>query len=53
MRRINFGHYTSMVKNRLDDKWLFFNDGRKPELINKESSLQQKDAYMLFYERNN
>jgi ubiquitin C-terminal hydrolase len=53
MKRINFGHYTSMVKNRLDNKWLFFNDGRKPELINKESSLQQKDAYMLFYERNN
>jgi len=53
MKRINFGHYTSMVKNRLDNRWLFFNDGRKPELINKESSLQQRNTYMLFYERNN
>lgn len=53
MKRINFGHYTSMVKNRLDGKWLFFNDSRKPELITNLDSLQQKDTYMLFYERNN
>ena len=51
MGRIDFGHYTSMVKNRLDNKWLFFNDGKKPQVINNEESLQQKDAYMLFYYR--
>ena len=39
------GSYIISVQDNLDS--------RKPELITNLDSLQQKDTYMLFYERNN
>lgn len=47
----NFGHYTSLVKNRLDNNWYLFNDGIKPILIINKSQLQNRKAYLLFYYR--
>ena len=49
---IDFGHYTSIVKNRLDNNWYLFNDSNNLEKAKKRADLQQRDAYMLFYYRN-
>ena len=45
----NAGHYTSLVKNRYDNNWYEFNDGREPIKMTKKSDIQNKNAYMLFY----
>lgn len=45
----NSGHYTSLVKNRLDDNWYLFNDGREPCKATKLHHIQNKNAYLLFY----
>ena len=45
---INFGHYTSNVINRFDNKWYNFNDS--VPLINiKDDEIINKNAYNLFY----
>jgi ubiquitin C-terminal hydrolase len=49
---IDFGHYTSIVKNRLDNNWYLFNDSNNLIKAKKRDDLQQSDAYMLFYYRN-
>jgi ubiquitin C-terminal hydrolase len=49
---INFGHYTSYIKSRLDDKWYHFDDNQPIELINDSNVITEK-AYLLFYYRNN
>jgi ubiquitin carboxyl-terminal hydrolase 8 len=49
---IDIGHYTSIVKNKLDNRWYIFNDAHDPELLNP-SQIQNKNAYMLFYIREN
>jgi ubiquitin C-terminal hydrolase len=46
---INMGHYTSLVKNRNDNNWYLFNDGKDPIKIMKEEQLYDKSAYLLFY----
>lgn len=43
---INYGHYTSMVINRFDNKWYNFNDSKCLEEVNEIIS---KNAYNLFY----
>ena len=48
---INFGHYTSNVVNRFDNKWYTFDDS-KPIVELDESDIITKDAYMLFYYKN-
>jgi len=48
---INAGHYTSIVKNRLDDNWYLFDDESKPILAERMEQLQQRNAYLLFYYR--
>jgi ubiquitin C-terminal hydrolase len=40
------GHYTSIIKNKINNNWYFYNDSAPIELISK---LQQSNAYMLFY----
>ncbi len=48
---INFGHYTSHVINRFDNKWYTFDDSKK--LIEIETdNVVNKNAYMLFYIKN-
>lgn len=44
---INFGHYTSIIKN--NNKWFHFDDSNKPCEI---SDIIHKDAYLLFYYQN-
>ncbi len=43
-----FGHYTSIVKNRLDDTWYEFDDSNVLHKV-EEIDLINKNAYMLFY----
>ena len=50
---INFGHYTSIVKNRFDNKWYLFNDSSNLRQINDLKELQNNNAYLLFYYRVN
>ena len=50
---INFGHYTSMVKNRFDNKWYNFDDNNMIEEIKDIDTLINRKAYMLFYYRIN
>ena len=47
----NSGHYTSLVKNRLDNNWYLFNDGSEPVHITKKEHIQNRNAYLLFYYR--
>ncbi len=50
---INFGHYTTIVKNRMNCKWYTYDDGRELEEMDFEDELVTKNAYMLFYMREN
>jgi ubiquitin C-terminal hydrolase len=45
---INFGHYTSIIKNRYDDKWYIANDACKLE---ETTDIITENAYLLFYSR--
>jgi ubiquitin C-terminal hydrolase len=47
---INFGHYTSNVINRFDNKWYCFDDSKQIVELN-ENEIISKNAYMLFYIR--
>ena len=49
----NSGHYTSFVKNRLDNIWYLFNDGSTPIKATRQEHLQHRNAYLLFYYRKN
>lgn len=51
MHSINFGHYTSCVKNRYDNKWYNFDDNSVNEVgINQ---IINNNSYLLFYLRTN
>jgi ubiquitin C-terminal hydrolase len=50
-KSINAGHYVSIVKNNYDNEWYVFNDSNDVIKIEKESSLQNNNAYLLFYLR--
>jgi ubiquitin carboxyl-terminal hydrolase 36/42 len=46
---INFGHYTSFVINRFNNKWYKFDDANDLEEVNE---IMSKNAYNLFYIKN-
>ena len=48
----SFGHYTSIVKNRFDNEWYRFDDNTLSK-INLEEEIIDRNAYLLFYYRNN
>jgi len=48
---INAGHYVSIVKNRFDNKWYLFDDANSVVELNEET-IQNRNAYLLFYIRN-
>lgn len=50
---INSGHYTSFVKNIINHHWYHYNDASPLEILNKSEQIQNKNAYLLFYYRNN
>jgi ubiquitin carboxyl-terminal hydrolase 8 len=45
---INAGHYVSIVKNKYNNKWYVFDDGKDPEEL-EENEIQNRNAYLLFY----
>jgi len=46
---INFGHYTSIVKNQYNKKWYHFDDDLVTKINNMDNIITQ-NAYMLFYQ---
>jgi len=48
---INSGHYTSMVKNIMNNNWYLYNDANKIKQVYTKEFLQDRDAYLLFYYR--
>ena len=50
---LNFGHYTSIVKNRIDNKWYHYNDEKPVQEVTQSDVLVNKNAYLLFYYKNN
>ena len=51
MNSIHAGHYVSVVKNYYDNKWYLFDDANAVILCD-EHNIQSKNAYLLFYIRN-
>jgi ubiquitin carboxyl-terminal hydrolase 8 len=49
----NAGHYTSMVKNIINNNWHYYNDSNDVKHIVSKDQLQNSNAYMLFYYRHN
>ena len=49
---LNFGHYTAICKNSLNDKWYEFNDSMVSE-IKDISRIISENAYVLFYKQKN
>lgn len=48
---LNFGHYTSIIKNRYNNKWYIFDDNNvSPACLN---IIVNSNAYLLFYLREN
>ena len=45
----DYGHYTSIIKNRCNNKWYHYDDNRDVEEVNCH---EHKNAYMLFYYKN-
>lgn len=50
-RNINNGHYTSIVKNIINNNWYLYNDSNPLNLIYTKEELQNPNAYLLFYYR--
>jgi ubiquitin C-terminal hydrolase len=51
-QNINAGHYTSIIKDMVNNNWYLYNDSEEPiKMENKD--LQNKDAYLLFYYQQN
>jgi len=49
---INAGHYISIIKNIYNNKWYIFDDDKEPRELN-ENEIQNRNAYLLFYYKNN
>jgi ubiquitin C-terminal hydrolase len=50
---INYGHYTSIVKNIMNNNWYLYNDSNELLMAYTEKDLQQSSAYLLFYYSHN
>ena len=48
---INSGHYTSLVKNIMNNNWYLYNDSNPLKMAYTKENLQNPNAYMLFYYR--
>ena len=48
----SFGHYTSMVKNRVSKQWFYHDDSSHPVPIDDMSKLNSDNAYLLYYVKN-
>jgi ubiquitin C-terminal hydrolase len=50
-QNINFGHYTSIVKNIINNNWYLYNDSNQVRIAITKNNLQNNNAYLLFYYR--
>ena len=50
-RSINYGHYTTLVKNMINNHWHHYNDSNTIEIATELKHIQSDKAYMLFYYR--
>lgn len=50
---IHAGHYISIVKNRFNDNWYYFNDSEQPLKVHKREEIINQKAFILFYIRTN
>lgn len=50
---VNSGHYTSIIKNIMNNYWYLYNDSSPVKKIHSKDELQKSDAYLLFYYRHN
>ena len=48
---INAGHYTSIVKNTMNNNWYLYNDSNQVKMAYTKENLQSANAYLLFYYR--
>ncbi len=48
---INAGHYTSIVKNIINNNWYLYNDSNQVKMAYTKENLQNANAYLLFYYR--
>lgn len=48
---INQGHYTAFVKSMMDHQWYYMNDDNAVQRVGNSKSLQNQNAYLLFYYR--
>jgi len=48
---INAGHYTSIVKNIINNNWYLYNDSNQVKMAYTKANLQSNNAYLLFYYR--
>lgn len=48
---INAGHYTSIVKNIMNNNWYLYNDSNQVKQAYTKENLQNSNAYLLFYYR--
>ena len=46
---MNYGHYTSIIKNIFNENWYYYNDDNPIIKINNINDLQNNNAYILFY----
>jgi ubiquitin carboxyl-terminal hydrolase 8 len=48
-RNISAGHYTSFVKNMINNTWNLYNDSANVITLQHKEQLQNSNAYLLFY----
>jgi ubiquitin C-terminal hydrolase len=48
---VNAGHYTSIVKNIMNNNWYLYNDSNPLKMAYTKENLQNPNTYMLFYYR--
>jgi ubiquitin C-terminal hydrolase len=51
-KNINAGHYTSIVKNMINNNWYLYNDSNDVIMAYTKENLQNANAYLLFYKQN-
>lgn len=48
---INYGHYTSIVKNIMNNNWFLYDDSNPLKMAYTKEHLQNSNTYILFYYR--
>lgn len=51
IHRMDEGHFTCIVRSKAENEWLLFNDAKISKCSADDVAASQKEAYLLFYER--